>query len=941
MANTPENHSDSSNNNPGGKESSPRKGAKRASGKDSSAQEAPRNPREALKQELAGMGERAEKLVESGYCESAYQLYGEMRRRAKTESDFLYFVIGTFFQMNLAQRLLQFDTVRERAIELIAILESEEAARKIAPDLELTEYEGLKFSIGPCAYEVLAEATGDQEGFNSEGMQECLTGGIDVCRRIGKLSCIGCFREYACDIHRAADDFELARYHCNQVIKQEEFSDRGDRRWLATLKLASLDILEGLHEVARQRLERAWELAETPNVNDPASARIAIALEQKTLDAIENKPADSRLEEILSSLPPRGECPDYDLDIDCLKAIEHVNQSEFDEAEKLLTPWVRSLKQSGTTTKWLEVGIRLVAVKRLKGDWEAAKRIAAPLELAATKTNDWHAVRRLSQTLDSTLSITPLGTVPRSTKFTLPDAQSASAVKPDNSFEPPKEYDEEDITVTPPGYYPISTDTPLYTWLEDFAKRLQAAREDDSDLYDVEDFRTELVDSQNRDWSHPEDIGKAMFFMIHLIAPGCDYRRVWTWANKLVTGHQETGYLISLLARLGMAINAAERFEQFSQLDFTQIVEELPPSVIESERLDQLVRKSLQLDSGSVNNNFRAGEIFEYLDNLGEAERCYARAFKLDRKREDAALSLARIYMNTERNADAHYVLDLCIREGGSSPELYFEAAMRAHALSMHELQVSYLKTLLEKFPPAPWAYYYLSIGLMELKRPQEGLEAIEQEIEKFKSSGIHIDAIKAEGYALLGEYDRAMKFIEDGLNQSLLDADALTMGGIFSALDRLWRASRLIPDGKALQRRIEIRLLQTGVAPEEYFSSRRAHEKPKDLFLYHVTIVQPLDADWPEFQGCLPEQTDWSSYFGHWGVLATTASEAEEYALEMQRLCYSIEPEIVETSKDEEPLHDRPGVAFQGFRASADDFSDEEGDDDELGTPPDEEMPF
>ncbi|MCE3016127.1 MAG: hypothetical protein LW870_09705 [Pirellula sp.] len=887
--------------------------------------------RDDVEKELADLNQKAGDLMEKSHCRSSYRLFGELRQRAKSENSLVYYVFGTFFQMNLAQRLFQFETVRERAIELIAIFENEEQARKIEPELSLEEYEGIKYSMCACAYEVLAEATGDLEGYNSEGMQECLTGGIEVCQRIGKLSCIGCFREYACDIHRAADDSELARYHCNQVLKQaEDFSDRGDRRWLATLKLGSIDILEGQHDIARQKIEKAYELSQSAGVNDSHGARISTMLELHMLDLLDDRPPDPRFTALLQKMPARDECPEYDYDVDCLAALHHTLAGEWDEGEKLLIDWSRLFKQSKATTRWLETGIRIVASKRLRGDLESAKRIAAPLEMAATKANDWQSLRRLNQCLDSHSPVTPIGTVIRNSRVL--NSRSTETTKTSTDSRSMADSESEQ---PPTGYYEISKTTPLYEWLEDYAKRLQASRELPPDQVDIEAFRSELLDSQNRDWSHPEDIGRALYFMCYLVTPESDYRLIWTWANRLVSSHQETGYLVSLLARLGMSINAAERFEQFSKIDFENFDEDLPPALIESERLDQLVRKSLQLDSAGVNNNFRAGEIFEYIDNLGESERCYARAFKLDRKREDAALALARIYTNSDRNSDAHYVLDLCIREGGSSSDLYFEAAMRAHSLSMHELQVSYLRTLLEKFLPIPWAYYYMSIGLLELKKPEEAIESIELEIEKFEGNGVHIESILAEANALLHRTQQAEEAIERGLSFALCDTEDLTNGGIASAIERLWRASRLLPSAGKLRNRLEKRMLKAGIATEEYFADLRADQKPKDLFLFHVSLLQPLDEHWVEFEGCLPDQTDWGSYIAHWGVLADDEEQAEQYAIEMQSQCYSLEAEVMDVSQDEEPLHDRPGVAFQGFRTSGDEMSGEEDDFD------DDENPF
>ena len=134
---------------------------------------------DSIEKELSDLNESAGDLMEAAFSVSAYKLYGELRSRARAEGHLGYYVLGTFFQMNLAQRLLQFETVRERAVELIAIFEDEEQARKIEPSLDLDQYENIIYSMGACAYEVLAEATGDLDGYNSEGMQECLTGGID------------------------------------------------------------------------------------------------------------------------------------------------------------------------------------------------------------------------------------------------------------------------------------------------------------------------------------------------------------------------------------------------------------------------------------------------------------------------------------------------------------------------------------------------------------------------------------------------------------------------------------------------------------------------------------------------------------------------------------------------------------------------------------------
>ncbi len=274
-------------------------------------------------------------------------------------------------------------------------------------------------------------------------------------------------------------------------------------------------------------------------------------------------------------------------------------------------------------------------------------------------------------------------------------------------------------------------------------------------------------------------------------------------------------------------------------------------------------------------------------------------------------------------------MLDLCIREGGDSPELYFEAAMRAHNLGMYELLVSYLNTFLERYPPMQWVHYYLAIGLLETKKPKESLESIQKEIDEFKGAGIHVESIIAAANSQLGNSSIAAASIEKTFKMPLYDIDDLTSEGISSALERLWRAAKIIGNQNLVQR-MEERLLRSGFAPEEYFVEQRASQKPKDLNLFHVTILQPLDEDWQDSLDRLPDQEGWSGYIAHWGVLAEDEIQAEELVLKFQAICSPIEPEVMEVEMGEEPLHDRMGVVFQGVRMSADDLDELDDEDDE-----------
>ncbi len=139
-----------------------------------------------ISQQLKELQEKAAELIPKCRFASSSRLYGELRRRGRAEHRAEAYLIGTFFQMDQAQHLLDFQTMRERAVELIAMLENEEQVRQIQPDFPKDQYEFFVYSMTSCAYENLAEATGQLDGYNSEGMHGCISDGIQICRRTGE-----------------------------------------------------------------------------------------------------------------------------------------------------------------------------------------------------------------------------------------------------------------------------------------------------------------------------------------------------------------------------------------------------------------------------------------------------------------------------------------------------------------------------------------------------------------------------------------------------------------------------------------------------------------------------------------------------------------------------------------------------------------------------------
>ena len=131
--------------------------------------------------------EKRSSLYHRAHMRSATRVSREIRRLAKTERRLIPYLRSTFDVMNQGADLLDPETTRDCAIELISLLESEDRARAIQPDLPESEYEYTVHWMSACAYDNLAKGTALILGYNSEGTHACIAEGIAVCRRTGKL----------------------------------------------------------------------------------------------------------------------------------------------------------------------------------------------------------------------------------------------------------------------------------------------------------------------------------------------------------------------------------------------------------------------------------------------------------------------------------------------------------------------------------------------------------------------------------------------------------------------------------------------------------------------------------------------------------------------------------------------------------------------------------
>lgn len=875
-------------------------------------------PETEIDKELEDLSNRAGEFIAKCEARNCFDGFGELKSRAEREGRALYYIHGTFFQMTQASSLLDFNTTRERAIKLISILQRPEECFKIQPDFSEELYDFLVHDLSSCVYENLADAAGQMEGFNSKGLHDSIAGGIQVCRNTGKLGCIQCFREYAGDVYLAADDAELARHQCQTVIEHKgKWQSRGNRRWLATMKLGWIEVLQGDFELAQQRLENALELTDEEEVNVPLHAKFDVLIQLDAVRLIRGFDPLLDSHEIFSQLPPRDQSPVFDLMLDQNKALQAASQSDFDKADEILTRWDARLHRLQALHLWFENRLRLLALRRLNGGNQSIDTLAKTLEEKANEADDWLTLRRLGEVLGSDADPTLLAVRQSATR--------SQAVSLSQQVAPGKDDDEDSESGDQP-LSPFGDEEPLMIEkLNGIVEKMKASYEERSED-GLEEVLQDLLDITPEESSTNSDTCGVLNIMSMLITPLFAERfdEIWKWANRLATPFRENGVVLSLLATIGNEIRLAGNDPEDGN--------------ILASRIEQLFRKSLELEKNGPQTYARAGTFFLEQEDVGEAEKCFARGFNLDRNAANIALKLAEVYNMTDRPRDALHVLDLCLREGTESDAVAWEAMLSSFQQRQFERMLNYLNRYEELVGEVSPVNYYRGVAFLELSRAGEALESIRKEKEFCDpDKDFHCTVVEYCALVELGEGSNHSGLAEKCVSTSLRSLEYIPMADILYLFELLWQTLRKEKPDSSILEELESKMLSAGAMPDAYFDELRSTVDPQDnIKFFRVLVNQKLDEDWPNHEGCLLGQEEWQNYFCEWGVLATSENDARERVLEIQARCYSGYAEVAEVIEDDQLFVDTPGVVWQGGRYSIpedldlDEDFDEDFDDDE-----------
>lgn len=890
-------------------------------------------------QRIDELFQRYSDLRDACLFRSAHRISREVKQIAKTERLVIPYLYANHQLMNNAQSLMEPKFGAEVAIESIALLESEERARQIQADLPEGHYEYVIHSMSSCAYDNLAKHIAQRDGYNSDGVHDCIADGIQVCRRTGKLECISCFREYATDVYVASDDLEMAHHHAMAVMQNgiKEGEEDSDRRWVGAKDLISISLLQGQLEASLEHCSRAIELAKTYHTPNEAIIDSINLLEQALLLAGRHDELDDwlkRHEVSKDVIPPtpKGEHPTGDISNAQRDAIALCCKGDYAPAIELLTEYDQLATKQLCLDEWFSLRIQLVATYLLAGDRSRAERLAKQLEHKAKPARDWLSLRRIKALFNGDVIVSPLGQPvsfkegPFGEKTQLAAVAVPTGEIPTTNAESASDEQVESETVEESELSPEAqaVRTALTTLLDSSLENFVEHRSDTAKSVEIV---RRLFELNIENFVDASDASRVLHLANMLAGSAELSKEAWSWCQPFFEHFANDAVFVNVYANIAFAAREEE-----------QLADREPDALIPFEKVEDLFQRSLDLDPERVNNFARAGQFYLSANRTGDAERCFARGFRLSRDDDHIALQLAEIYAETDRVSDALNVLDMNIRSGGEEPVVYWQAAMLALRLERFQIVSSCLEKFDEIAPGEQWTHYYLAVSYVEQKRPEDALKSLQIEQDIGADTPFGIEVLRAAAFSQQGDNAAVAKHLDLALSISLSSIDYLTRSGIANMLDRMLKVAAKLGTDSDHYRRVSMWVVQAGLAPDELFEVKRLNGQTiEGVGFYMCTFEQPLDSDWAQHPGCVYGETTWASYISRWGVIARSEEEAEALARAWQEQCYHKQANLLSVDMDDDGYEEQVGVVWQSAHIHPHDLVDEDEAQDSFDEPFDE----
>ena len=890
---------------------------------------------------------------------SALKCAMEAKRLAKTHRLLMPYILSCFSITNISQSLFETDIGIDNAMEIIALVESEEKARKFQNDFDQDHYDYTVHWVSACGYDNLAKHTASKYGYNSPFVHGAVDDGIHVCRRTGKLECVDCFREYATDICLASADYEMGEHHarlCATSTARDNIEQEENRKHIGYRNLVMLSLSQGQLGAALEMLEESFSTASA--YHDALDANIVSGVYAERLfwllgreTELSQYLAEHGLPDGIPAIPSQDENPGLFLMKTINEALILVCEKKPLDAAKMLEQMERYLLARENLHHWFDMRVQRLAAllfaKELGLEFSETEwsRLAEELRHRASHAHQWSAILSLDAMLDGRVRLNPLG-IPFPIdlgRFATPGTPKSAAVmqmvlplvektpESQSNTEKPasKEQERTPLEIEAASWYG-ELDS-LWNELEmhrreqewkgtdlPFPKQEELDRKE-AELYEkIMQWTPESkADEQGTPLSDLDFLG--LYHQLHRLTllKNPDYiKEVWNRLQSFQRKFPERGRVLASLAFHALMYRL--HAEQVS-------VEPESLGLPTKSELEQMVSKAFEFDPNRVGVATTAGLIYRTHENSREAQRYFTRACQLDRLNDYATVSLAELYKEGDRPKDAIATIDVYLRAGGRHPGLLWEGMNLAFWNSAAQQFLLYydLYRQQQDFNPA---IETMRIGALvqseKYDEAEKSLDALDEYLEEPARDRLFAHALcraRSQRDDWRQAFEQALQTREDSPTESLL-------GNAWDPCEPLWEFVATLPETDSHRIEFEQFLFQRNLVPQSLFIPDRpesedesdgdddnTEEIQKDVYL--CIVRQPLDPTIQAYAGWKKIPLTDSTYLANWYVIADNETEAMQLALQSQSRCYPLDATAVKCEEVDTIFSDRSQTFIQGIR--------------------------
>ncbi|MDR1142339.1 MAG: hypothetical protein LBL62_11650 [Planctomycetaceae bacterium] len=894
-----------------------------------------------------------EKLVKKYGADTNRQLFGtafkgamEAKRFAKSNRLLMPYLDICYDISSLALNLSEPEIGIDNALEIIALVESEEKARKFQNDYDRDDYQYTVHWLTSNAYYDLARNTAHRYGSNSPVVHGAVDDGIHICRRTDNLDNIVAFRDFATENCLASGDYEMGEHYARTRTEAKILSEGNEYlRYLGFRDLCILYIRQGKFNAAWEAFHAAIPITEV--YHNPMYAKIDFAHIAELLYLMTGRETEflSTLQSFgfqneMPEIPPRDENTTHHFDRQYNNIIRLVNQSQFSEAENILVTEERFLLAREHLKNWFDARVQRIAARLMSGETKNDfETLTQELRQRASKACQWSAILSLDTMLSRRVKLNPLGIpfpidiglyategTPLSTaqlKTTLPLAEKSptqtSIPKVAESATQKNETEKSPLILEVETW--LAKLEPLW---EEFYNRLREQNENITQeefpkREELETLERNILDTvlkytpETPTGSKNEPINEAEFLALthsfhrmSLLNETEWIQPVLSWFNRFLKRFAENGRVLSAYSYYANHFRKHLKWRGIDPKDFG-----LPEDKI----LEEYAVKAFELEPNRLGVAITVGDVFKLHGNNREAQRYFARACQLDRLNDYAAENLAKLYEAAERPKDALATIDLYIQAGGQNPEIFWDGMQTAFRNDMPQEFLFYYKLYTEKESSYPLLDCQRIWAFVKLEQFDNALEALNKLDERLGIAGLDRMFLRALCQAELGDeswtktFDEALKLnaanSEQHQNDEPSDAEQGLFGTAYDPCERLWDHVCKLPTTDVNRLTFEQFLFERGLIPQSLLhpedSENEDDENSTDensgkilLGYYRCILRQPLDPQHAAYAGWLRIPPEDKEYFAMWFVLAKDETEAIKLACEIQNRCYPLPAEPV-----------------------------------------------